>query len=383
VFARRLSHDLTTLLARFSELRIIAERTADRFRDRDVDLAELGPELDVQYAIVGRVDQSEREVRASVQLVDTATRTTLWSDTLRREKGEPAPIVEEMARAIARMVDINIVYAEARQLRRDPDRPPAVRELLLRGRVVETHPYLRQNLGSARRLYEEALKRAPNSAAAMLGVARTDITASLNFVDLDVPPDLERAQGLLNEVLLRYPNWAPAHFTLGLLQKHRRQFTASLHSFRRCLELNPTFLLAQGQIGAVLTRMGQAEKGMDAIREAMRASTLDDPNRGVLYLFAAEAELELGHQQAALDWALRANSFMPGSALAQVWIASIYADMGDQPNVAKYVAALKTISPAEARRLAEREAAPDAPAPGLRRTRLLEALHVAFSGPPG
>jgi hypothetical protein len=74
---------------------------------------------------------------------------------------------------------------------------------------------------------------------------------------------------------------------------------------------------------------------------------------------------------------------MPGSALAQVWIASIYADMGDQPNVAKYVAALKTISPAEAQRLAERSAAPDAPAPRWRRTRLLEALHVAFSGPPG
>jgi len=116
--------------------------------------------------------------------------------------------------------------------------------------------------------------------------------------------------------------------------------------------LSPTFLGAQGQVGLLLTRMGQPDKGLETIRAALRVATPNDPGNGFLYLFAAEAELELGHQQAALDWALRAGSFMPGSALAQAWIASIYADMGDQQNTAKYVAAWKAISPAGAQRVA-------------------------------
>jgi tetratricopeptide (TPR) repeat protein len=184
-------------------------------------------------------------------------------------------------------------------------------------------------------------------------------------------------------VLRRNPNWAMAHFTQGILQKHRRQLAASLQSFQRAVELSPTFLAAQGQVGLLLTRMGQPEKGLETIRAALRIATPNDPGNGFLYLFAAEAELELGHQQAALDSALRAGSFMPGSALAQAWIASIYADMGDQRNAAKYVAASKTIAPAYAQRLADRKVVPRAQQKVWPRTRLLEGLHVAFAGPLG
>jgi DNA-binding SARP family transcriptional activator/TolB-like protein/Tfp pilus assembly protein PilF len=379
-----LAHDLNAHLARYGELRMISDRTADLYRDRDVDLVRLGTELDVRYAIVGRVLEGDGELRTSIQLVDTATRATLWSDTVRRETGEPARLADEMARGLARMIDLNIVYAEARQLRpRDPDHPPPLRDLLLRARVAEMHSYLRENVAAAQRLYEEALKRAPHNGAAMLGVARTNIVASMNFLDPDTPPDLQRAESLLTEVLRRYPNWAMAHFTLGLLQKHRRQQAASLQSFQRAIELSPTFLNAQGQVGLLLTRMGQPEKGLEAIRAAIRVATPNDPGNGMLYLFAAEAELELGHQQAALDWALRAGSFMPGSALAQAWIASIYADMGDQANAAKYVAASKTISPAYARQLADRKMVPRAQQKEHPRTRLLEGLRIAFAGTLG
>jgi len=376
-FARLLAHDLSALLARYGDLRMISDRTADLYRHRDVDLAKLGAELHVRYAIVGRVQQSDGEMRANVQLVDTATQATLWSDTVRREAAAPALLADEMAHGLARMVDLNIIYAQAQQLRRDPDRPPEVRELLLRARVAEIRSYLDENLVAARKLYEEALQRAPYNTTAMLGVARTSIIAALNFID---PPDLTRAEGLLNEVLRRDPNWAAAHYTLGLLQKHRQQHAASLQSFQRCLELSPTFLHAHGQIGVALTRMGQPEKGLEVIRTAMRVSNPNDPGLGYLYLFAAEAELELGHQQAALDSALRANSIMPGSTLAQAYIVSIYADMGDQANAAKYVAALKSISPAGAQRLVERKAAPGAPGQGRARTLLLEGLRIAFAG---
>src|SRR5262249_56545414 len=131
--------------------------------------------------------------------------------------------------------------------------------------------------------------RAPTKATAMLGVARMNILASMNFIDVDTP-DLKRAEGLLNEVLRRYPNWPMAHYTLGLLQKHRRQLTASLQSFRRAAELSPTFTGAQGQVGVVLTRTGQPQKGLETIREAIRVSLPNDPGVGFLYLYAAEAE---------------------------------------------------------------------------------------------
>src|SRR5262249_60276887 len=102
-----------------------------------------------------------------------------------------------------------------------PTRPAGRRELLLRARVLEMGGYLRENVGTGRRLYEEALQRAPHNATAMLGVARTNIMAAMNFVDVEPAPDIQRAEALLNEGLQRNPNWAMAHYTQGILLQHR------------------------------------------------------------------------------------------------------------------------------------------------------------------
>ncbi len=380
-FARLLTADLTADLTRYGDLRIVSDRAADLDPDRQVDVAAIGAELGVAYAVVGRVQRSDAEMRADVQLIDTKTRMTLWSDHVRREPGDTARLADEVARGLTHALVVNIVYAQAARLHRSPDQPPTIGELVLRARVNEIRGYRRESVAQALKLYEEVLQRAPNNATAKLGIARMNIIAAMNFIDLDTLPDLPRAEALLTEVLERFPNWAMAHYTLGQLQKYRRQFPAALQSFQRSLELNPSMLHARGQVGALLTRMGQPEKGLAAIQETIRLSTPNDPSLGFFYLFAGEAELELGHPQAALDWVQRASTFMPGSPLAHAWLASVYTTMGDQANVAKQVAILKKIAPGAAERYAARTFGPIPPG-GWPRTRILEGLHFALVTAP-
>src|SRR5262249_13296435 len=99
--------------------------------------------------------------------------------------------------------------------------------------------------------FDEALRRDPHYQPALLAVARVHIIAAMNFIDLDPSPDLGQAERLLNEVLGKSPNSLSALYSLALLQKYRRQYQASMQSFQRCLELNPSFLPAQGQIGNI------------------------------------------------------------------------------------------------------------------------------------
>ena len=199
----------------------------------------------------------------------------------------------------------------------------------------------------------------------------------MNFVDIDPAPDLARAETAVNEVLARSPNWLVAHFTLGLLQKRHRQYAASVRSLERCLELNPAFLPARGQLGAVLVRMGRPQQGLDMIEATIRQMTPNDPFLGTLYLFAGEAELELGHNEAALKWIERAHTFMPGAPVAQAWLAAVYTAMGDRTNAAAHVAALKTATPGGYQRFVARKFDQGE----WPRTRLLEKLRVALAGP--
>jgi len=78
---------------------------------------------------------------------------------------------------------------------------------------------------------------------------------------------------------------------------------------------------------------------------------------------------------------LRADTFMPGSPLVQVWLASIYATVGDKPNAAKYAAALTSVAPERIRAFLERR--PGDPDPNWHGLRLFKGLRLALSGSPG
>jgi len=183
-------------------------------------------------------------------------------------------------------------------------------------------------------LYEDVLRRAPRNAVAKLGVARMNIIGAMNFIDLDTSPDLKRAEALLAEVLERFPSWATAHYTLGLLQKYGGQFDASLRSFQRSLRAHPSYLHARGQVGALLTAWDSPRRDSDAPGDDP-PRTPNDASLGFFYLFAAEAELELGHAPAALDWLQRRQCLHAGLARSvQAWLASVYTTMGDRQNAA-------------------------------------------------
>jgi len=377
-FARVLTHNLIGYLSRFGKLRVISEQTSDFYRERQTDVAHLMTDLGVQYAIVGRVQGTDSALRIDFQLVDTATRTNLWSDHLQRERRDPTLVADEAARGIARVLAIEIDRVGALRMRAKPSSELTVSELVARGYSALHRGTIRENLTDAMTSFDEALQRDPHYQPALLGVARVHIIAAMNFIDLDFSPDLGKAEQVVNEALAKSPNSISALYSLALLQKYRRQYHASMRSLQRCLELNPSFLPAQGQIGNLLTRVGQPQKGLEQILQTIRIATPNDPTMGYWYLFAAEAELELGHDRAALDWALRANTFMPGSALVQAWLASIYATAGDKSNAAKHVAALTKIAPGRTQLFMKRPNENSHNVSGRRGPRIFDGLRLAL-----
>lgn len=375
-FARALTHGMIGYLSRFAGLRVISEPTSEFYRDRPFDPS-LIAQLGVRYAVVGHVSSQDNGRRIDVELIDTASRTNVWSDNLQRGQDDTTPSADDAARGMARMVAIEINNLTTLRTRDKPRAQLTTRELVARGYWALQRGNTRENLTAALSWFNEALQREPHNQAALLAVARVQVSGTMNFIDLDPSPDFAATERVLNEALRKYPNSITALYSMALLQKHRRDYEASLRLLQRCLEINPSFLSAQGQMGDVLTRLGQPEKGLEQILQTIHAATPNDPALGYWYLFAAEAELELGHDQEALTWALRADTFMPGSPLVEVWLASIYATVGDKANAAKYVAALTKAAPERMRAFLERR--PGDPDPNWRGLKIFKGLRLALS----
>jgi adenylate cyclase len=362
---------------------VISEQTSDFLGDHKTNVSHLKTDFGVQYAIVGHVQGNDDALKIDLQLVDTATQTNMWSDHLQRERTDPTVIADEASRGIARMLAIEIGHLGVLRERANPISRLAPGELVARGYSELQMGTVRENLSAAMTLFDEALRRNPHYQPAILGVARVHIIAAMNFVDLDVSSDLNETERILNEALGKSPNSIPALYSLALLQKYRGHYAASLRALRRCLELNPSFLPAQGQLGHVLTRMGQPQQGLEQILQTIRAATPNDPTTGYWYLFAAEAELELGHERTALDWALRADTFMPGSPLVKAWLASIYATIGDKSNAAKSVAALTKMAPDRTQLFMQRTHNDAGGVDNRHRPRILDGLRLALNSSPG
>jgi DNA-binding SARP family transcriptional activator/TolB-like protein len=368
-FAQLLTHDVIGYLSRYSNLRVLSRPTSDAYREHSLDANVLAG-LGVRYALAGHVQGDAKTRKVDVQLVDTATRTNVWSDNLERERSDPTDVADESARGIARMLSYEVEHLAALQLRGRPNAQLTPGELVARGYLAMDRGTTKENLTAAMNAFTEALRRKPHYLAAELAVARVQILAGSNFIDLQPPSDLNAAERVLNETLRKYPNWITALYSLAILQKHRHQYEESMRTLQRCLEINPSFLPAQGQMGHLLTRSGQPQKGLEILQRTIRSATANDPSIGYWYLFAAEAELDLGDNQAALDWALRAYTFMPGSPLVQAWLAAIYTVAGDKANAAKYVAILRKMAPDRTRSFLARNDADGPPVPILNGLRL-------------
>jgi DNA-binding SARP family transcriptional activator/TolB-like protein len=372
-----LTHDLIGYLSRFGNLRVMSDQTSDLYRERRVDVAKLIADVGAQYAIAGHIQADDGAPRIDVQLVDTASRTNLWSDHLHRERGEPTLVADESARGIARMIAIQIDRLGVLRVGAKPASQLTAEELVARGYLALQRGSTRENLSDAMASFDEALQRDPRYQPARLASARVRIIAVMNFIDFGPLPNLDEIEHFLNDTLRRAPNSVSALYSLALLQKYHRQYEASLRLLQRCLEINPSFLPAQGQIGDILVRTGHPQEALEHIQQTIRIASPNDPAMGHWYLFAAEAELELGHDLAALDWALRADTFMPGSPLVQAWLASIYTFVGDKSNAEKYVAVFTQMAPDRTRLLKRPSDATDH-VNGQPRPRILNGLRVAL-----
>src|SRR5262249_47434848 len=158
----------------YPTLRVISHQTSDLYRDRQVDIATVGAELGVHHAIVGHVQGGDGGLTVTFHLVDAATRLDLWSDHVQRERGEPMLVADEIARGIARALNIQITYAEARREHNPHEPEVEISDLIARGRAAEQLGPRRETLSEALRLFDQALQRYPQYLPAMVGVARVE-----------------------------------------------------------------------------------------------------------------------------------------------------------------------------------------------------------------
>jgi TolB-like protein len=79
-FVDGVTESLTTDLSQMSGMLVIGRNTAFSYKNKPVDLKQIGRELNVRYVLEGSVQRSANRMRVNVQLSDAESGNHLWAE---------------------------------------------------------------------------------------------------------------------------------------------------------------------------------------------------------------------------------------------------------------------------------------------------------------
>ena len=304
-FADGMTEALITNLAKISALQVVSRTSAMHYKGVHRPVREIARELQVDAIVEGTVARFGPRVRISAQLIHAHSDSHLWAESYNRDLSDVLDLQFEVARAIAREVQVKLSPHEHTQLTRSRTVVPEAYEAYLRGRH-----YWNKRTGEAMKqglvCFERAVELDPTYAAAHSGLA--DSAAVLGWWGF-APPEqgLLRAKHAAQTALSLDPTYADPHACLGFsMLHHDHDYASSEAAFQRARELNPRYATGAQWYGILLCLTGRVD---ESLAEMQRAIRLDPMSSVINWTFAHflffsrrfEDTLEQGRKLRALD----------------------------------------------------------------------------------
>ncbi len=349
-FADGITENLTTELSRIGGSFVIARNTAFTYKGKSIDAKEIGKELGVRYVLEGSVQRDQNRVRVNAQLVGAESGAHLWADRFEEDVADLFKLQDEVVARLANSLGLALTNAEAQ--RGAHSKNPDAIDLTMRGwalfwSVFQKPPNeARESLKQARALFDRALAIDPNDADALAGSANAYLEEYFSAWT-DPQTDYEaNILGQANRAILLDPNNVRAYLSKGLylsLVSHR--YIEALGVGDAGLAINPNF--AQLLVARLVAEnsLGRFEQAKVDAQRAMQLSPRD-PLIGVFHVDAGDAEISLGHFDAAIDEYRKAIDSGFRLFFAYTNLAAAYAHAGKMEEAKAALAEARRLNPA-------------------------------------
>jgi adenylate cyclase len=302
-FADGITENLTTDLSRIRGSFVIARNTAFTFKGKAIDTKQIGRELGVRYVLEGSVQRDQGHLRVNAQLIDAASGAHLWADRFEEDVADMFKLQDEVVARLANSLGYELIKAEAEKSVRS-NSPDAV-DLVLRGRALLMTRF-RQGANqkeinhAAQVLFEQALAIEPNNAAALADAAYT-YYADYYYEWSTDPTDYDaRVLGQADRAIALDPDNVWAYWVKSFYLDSSRRPNEGLRAADEGLAIDPNYAPLYNARGYAELNLGRFDQTKSDILQAMRLSPRD-PVMGLWRTSLADAELGLGHFDAAID----------------------------------------------------------------------------------
>jgi TolB-like protein/Tfp pilus assembly protein PilF len=324
-FVDGVTESLTTDLSRIRGSFVIARNTAFTYRGKAFDVARIGRELNVRYALEGSVQRSGNRMRVNAQLIDAQSGAHLWAERFEKAVTDLFEMQDEIVARIANTLNAQLVAVEARRAERAP--APDSMDFYFQGEAWVNRGVTLESMTKARELFDRALALDPANVDALAGMSQVEGNFAISLSTDDKVARFAAAEAAAIKALSLAPDHALAHLCMGMVLGFTNRAAQGIAEYERALALDRNMAGAHALIGQNKLFIGRAEETEAHVLEALRLSPRD-PWAYIWLLTAGFAACLLGRNEEAASWFRRSIEANRNFALCHFIYATTLANAG-------------------------------------------------------
>jgi adenylate cyclase len=361
-FSDGITEDIITDLSQISGLSVVARHTAFTYKNRPVNVQEVGRELGVAYVLEGSVRKAGGRVRVTGQLINSTNGNHVWADRFDRELTDIFAIQDEITHAIVEQLKVKLHPQERKSIAQAPTDNIEAYTYYLKGRDFLNRRSKRY-LQLARQMFAKAVELDPMYARAYAGMADCD---SYLYMTYHEKVAMEKVLATTEKALALDPNLAEAHASRGVALSAGQRYEEAKDEFEKALALNPDSYeahyfyarsnFAQGKVDraaalferaaeikpddyqvpcllvGIYKSLGRRQDAKNAARKGVELAERElilHPEDSRPAQLGAGAWFLLGEKERAREWTARSLTIDPDDLVAQYNAACSYSRLGD------------------------------------------------------
>lgn len=242
-----------------------------RYADKGTDPLETGRALKAAAVLTGSVQQDGDRVRVRVQLFDVGDGRAVWAEQFDEQFTDIFSMQDQISRRVAGALTLKLTGDEQQRLSQSETTSLEAYELYLKGRYYwnrRTSEWVRKGIDS----FEQATRLDPHYARAYTGLADSYAVPGSGLSPLERMP---KAKAAAQQALALDESLAEAHTSLGFIKyKFDWDWRGAEESFKRAMELNPSYATAFEWYGEMLSLLGRFDEAFVALEQAERLDPL-------------------------------------------------------------------------------------------------------------